>query len=132
MRSALAFIQSIATVATISAGALSLATAGASPANADTAERCDAYGCAYIHCNWTGDRCYRLDEDRYRSPYRYDDRHYGYRGYHDGYRRSYSDYDYDWRDLPYSPNAYERNTYDTRSYDDDDVYGEGDDDDNDD
>jgi hypothetical protein len=127
MRSALAFIRSIATVAAFAGGALGLATSGASSAHADTAERCDAYSCAYIHCNWTGDRCYRVDEDRYRPADRYNDRHYGYRGYYDGYRRSYSNYGYDWRDLPYSPNAYESDTYDRRSY-----YGDGDDDDNDD
>src|SRR5689334_14778322 len=32
---------------------------GVTPAAADVAVRCGAYGCDEIHCNYTGDRCYR-------------------------------------------------------------------------
>ena len=35
--------------------------AGTLPVRADTALRCDAWDCAYIHCNWTGDRCFRVN-----------------------------------------------------------------------
>ena len=35
---------------------------GAGTARADVAKRCDWNGCSYVHCNWTGDRCYRVDD----------------------------------------------------------------------
>jgi hypothetical protein len=39
------------------------------PARAGTtATRCNADGCAYLHCNSTGDRCYRF-EDEYHAPW---------------------------------------------------------------
>lgn len=82
------------------------------PAEArDVAKRCSWYGCNYIHCNWTGDRCFRVDENRYgertyRGYYGYgygDEYHGGYRSryYGDGYRRGYRDDGYhrgDYRD----------------------------------
>jgi hypothetical protein len=98
----------------------------ARPARADVATRCDWNGCAYIHCNWTGDRCYREDE---------------YRHYYRGYRNDYSDDDY--LDRPYSgygypgypPHRYARRYDDEYDYDRDDYrdrFNERDSDDDDD
>ena len=89
---------------------------GSAPARADTAERCGWRGCSYIHCNWTGDRCYRIDEHgrycgyygegceygfHYRGDYRYrndderdDDRWRGERGERND-RDRLDDYDED-------------------------------------
>lgn len=36
-----------------------LLVSAAAPAQADVARRCGPDGCAYIHCNRTGDRCFR-------------------------------------------------------------------------
>jgi hypothetical protein len=76
-----------------------LALVGMAPARADTAERCGWRGCSYIHCNWTGDRCYRIDEHgRYCGfygegcGYGYS---YGYGAY--GYRYGDDRRDYRWR-----------------------------------
>ena len=61
---------------------------GVTPAAADVATRCGAYGCEAIRCNGTGDRCYHVDGTT--SSYDYDryvrDGGYyrsGYRGYDD-------------------------------------------------
>jgi hypothetical protein len=70
--------------------------ATSTPARADVAERCGWRGCAYIHCNWTGDRCYRVDEDGiYRGYYGDDDDDYG--DWYDG-DRYHGDDDDDWND----------------------------------
>lgn len=56
----------------VAAGSL---TATATPASAHSiATRCDAYGCSYIVCNYTGDHCRRFDGG---LPFR--DRYYGHR-----------------------------------------------------
>lgn len=54
----------------------------------EVAQRCDEDGCNYIYCNWSGDRCYRVDETRdgeriYRGFYGdgHGDRRAGYRRY---------------------------------------------------
>ena len=59
---------------------------GATPAAADMATRCAAYGCEAIRCNDTGDHCYRIDG--YTSSYDHDrfSRDGGY--YRSGYRDS--------------------------------------------
>ncbi|HEY3777587.1 MAG TPA: hypothetical protein VGL35_05975 [Rhizomicrobium sp.] len=31
-----------------------------------TATRCDAHGCVHIHCNPSGDRCYRYGDEQFR------------------------------------------------------------------
>ncbi|MGH6887609.1 MAG: hypothetical protein ACREHF_00150 [Rhizomicrobium sp.] len=49
-----------------------------------TATRCDAHGCAHIHCNSTGDRCYRYDE------YSARDGHRDCAGCEDGHEHGYS------------------------------------------
>jgi len=49
-----------ALVAAITAFALD-----ATPAAASIASRCDGYGCARIHCNDTGDRCFFIEADDY-------------------------------------------------------------------
>lgn len=60
------------------------------PAAASIASRCDGYGCARIHCNATGDRCFFIGDDDWRyacngdcgedDSYRDGDRRDGYRG----------------------------------------------------
>src|SRR3569832_1934846 len=109
MRLALVFLTPVVAAAGIAALAYSV-----TPARADTAERCGWDGCAYIHCNWTGDRCYRIDEyGRYRGyygegygegygdePYRYHRSRYSYRGRYgedDRYDRGYDNDDRDQR-----------------------------------
>src|SRR2546423_1824087 len=69
----------IARPAAIAAVLITAGLCSGTPAAAgNTATRCGAYGCTAIHCNYTGDRCYRIDGDeryggRYeRSGYRYD------------------------------------------------------------
>ena len=62
------------------------------PARADVAQRCDRDGCSYIHCNRTGDRCYRVD-DHGRVHGRYDEYYGGRDGYDD--RDAYDRDDYD-------------------------------------
>jgi hypothetical protein len=71
-------------------------------ARPDVAIRCDDRGCSRIYCNYSGDRCFRVDDWRYGGrPYRYaggrwhDPRydpyhgHGGYGGYHHDYRKPY-------------------------------------------
>jgi hypothetical protein len=70
------FLKSLTVFA--AAAAIALATGGAPAEARDTARRCDWNGCNYIHCNATGDRCFRVDEDRdgnriYRGYYGYGD-----------------------------------------------------------
>lgn len=48
----------------LAAFALTLPTAALA---GSTATRCDAHGCTHIHCNATGDRCYRYDDPDGRS-----------------------------------------------------------------
>ncbi|HEY6578724.1 MAG TPA: hypothetical protein VIY09_05340 [Rhizomicrobium sp.] len=43
---------------------LSLLSAGRPAHAGSTATRCDAQGCIHIHCNSTGDRCYRYEDPR--------------------------------------------------------------------
>lgn len=94
------------------------------PADArDVARRCSWYGCNYIHCNWTGDRCFRVDENRdgdrvYRGYYGYGhgDQYFGdrrhYRGYrHHGYRHRDR---YDGDNPYYRPRQSYRDRYDSR------------------
>jgi len=67
----------------------------ATPAAADVAVRCGAYGCDEIHCNYTGDRCYRLGNSTgyaYRARYSYGDGRYYRSGYRDYDRADYDDY----------------------------------------
>jgi hypothetical protein len=112
MRIFLAFLTPIVAAVTIAA----LAFWSATPAKADTAERCGWNGCATIHCNWTGDRCYRVDEyGRYRGYY---GEGYGYDPYRDdGYRRRYHDDDrYD----GYDRDDRDGDSYGRDRYDDDD------------
>lgn len=96
--------------AALGAIATLLLSAGVVPASAAIATRCDDDGCARIHCNFTGDRCFFIDgyDDEWRyacngdcdqdDGYRDDDRYGGrrdgdccgdYRGYYnccsDGY-----------------------------------------------
>jgi hypothetical protein len=92
------------TLFTALAGSMIAVTASVLPAKADVAERCDWRGCSYIHCNHTGDRCYRVDEyghrgERYRGHRRgdgdcSDDR----RGHGHRYRDHDRDRHRDWRD----------------------------------
>jgi hypothetical protein len=93
MRLALAFLTPVVAAAGVAALAFST-----TPARADTAERCGWEGCSQIHCNWTGDRCFRIDEYG---------RNRGYYGYGPGYDRY----------------VIERENY-YRRYDDDDRYGD--------
>jgi hypothetical protein len=103
MRLALAFLTPIVVAAGIAALAVS-----ATPARADTAERCGWDGCSQIHCNWTGDRCFRIDEYG---------RNRGYYGNGPGYDRYLIERDrYDYRGRYYDYDRYDR--YD-RDYDDD-------------
>lgn len=53
-------VQSGAGLAALALAALMLP--GAASAGS-TATRCDARGCMHIHCNSTGDRCYRYGDD---------------------------------------------------------------------
>lgn len=74
-----------------------LSISAVSPAQADNlAVRCGGYGCDAIHCNYTGDRCFRVDGyrgDYYRSDYSgegdYDRSDYD-RGYYGPRYRPYS------------------------------------------
>lgn len=61
--------------------------AGTTQATADVATRCGAYGCQAIRCNYTGDRCYRIDGSAYGGGY-----------YRSRYDRDYDDYDRDYAD----------------------------------
>ena len=54
------------------------ALGAAGPARAgSTATRCDAHGCVHVHCNATGDRCYRYADGAGLSP---SGEHYSRRG----------------------------------------------------
>lgn len=106
--------------------ALILSTAAilATPSSAgatNVAERCDWRGCAYIHCNYTGDRCYRVD--RYRHGYGYRHRHrHGHHRYGDHHYdgddcdRGHSGY---WRERAYRRYGDRYDRYDDESYQDD-------------
>ncbi|HTT83773.1 MAG TPA: hypothetical protein VMF67_09860 [Rhizomicrobium sp.] len=80
-----------------------------------TATRCDARGCIHVHCNATGDRCYRysdndnvrLSKDHYlrgASGYSHrvcdsdGDRCYASRGRHWDFREYYRRLGYRWND----------------------------------
>jgi hypothetical protein len=95
----------------LAAGALVTTSTTASAEN--VAERCSWRGCQYIHCNDTGDRCYRVDRlryggygyDRRDDGDRYDDRRYRDR---DRYR---DDEDHDrgfWRERAYRRHGRDR------------------------
>jgi len=98
---------------------------GSAPARADTAERCGWRGCSYIHCNWTGDRCYRIDEHGRYCGYYGEGCGYGDDGYNEGYRYR----DDDDGDDHGSHDAYRDRDSGDRQYDDGrDWYGDDDDD----
>lgn len=82
------------TAAALVAAAVGLGSAMAH--DRSVAKRCDAYGCRYIHCNWSGDRCFRVDEDR--------DGNRIYRGYYgEGGGDRYAD---DREEQPYRESAF--------------------------
>jgi hypothetical protein len=55
------------------------ALATARPVDAgSTATRCEAHGCVHIHCNSTGDRCFRYADGHSVSPF--EDRYFRYGG----------------------------------------------------
>ena len=45
--------------------AVVMLVAASAPAHADVARRCGPDGCAYIHCDWSGNHCLRTLDVRY-------------------------------------------------------------------
>lgn len=87
------FLATIALAAIGFTSAIAVGTRDAHARGPNMAMRCDYRGCSRIYCNYTGDRCFRIDDYRYGGrPYRYaggrwnDPRYDDYGSYDSGHR----------------------------------------------
>ena len=95
------FLAMIAVATVGFTSAIAVGTRDAHAGGPRMAVRCDYRGCSRIYCNYTGDRCFRVDDYQYGGrPYRYaggrwNDPRYDYYGYYDGEYQDTRAYGYD-------------------------------------
>lgn len=116
--SSLSLTAFAATLAVTTIGFTTAVAVGARDAHAggpNMAVRCDYRGCSRIYCNYSGDRCFRVDDYQYGGrPYRYAGGRWNDPRYYDGYY--YSGYGYS---RPYDRDDGYRQTYVEPQYDED-------------